>query len=156
MNPKKAVTLVFAAATLAALGMTTVRCKDSNTITGGRAAPTPTAPPASIAGAWSGTFNSFDLSSCDWNVPAHATFEQQGSTVDGTLGVSASEYGCGPASVVIHATLVGGSLEGTTESSSGRYRIPVGSHVTGTLSGGELDIVLHTQYISGGTMQLHR
>ncbi len=132
-------------------------CKDANTITGVRVEPTPTPTAVNIAGAWTGTFNSFDFVDCESNVPAQATFTQQDSTVDGTL--DALQNGCGTQNVVIHATFDGPSLHGTIDSSSGRYAFRSGSTVTGTLSGSTLEIALHDQrggYIPGGTMQLHR
>jgi hypothetical protein len=138
-----------------ALIVTTPACKNSDTITGLRQQVTPT--PVNIAGAWTGTFNSFDFVDCDSNVPAHATFTQVGTTLDGTL--DAASNGCGTSNVVIHATLTGASVDGTIVSSASRYHFSAGSTVHGTLSGSTLTVSLrdpHNQYIPGGTMKLHR
>ena len=140
-------------------------CKNADTITGVRteptpvplATPTPIPTAVNIAGAWVGTFNSFDGVDCDPNVPAQATLAQQDSTVDGTL--DAARNGCGTANVVIHATLTGGTLQGTIESSAAQYHFSDGSTVRGRLSGATLTIFLHDArgfYIPGGTMELHR
>ena len=91
----------------AALVVLKLACKDANTITGVRVEPTPTPTAVNIAGAWTGTFNSFDFVDCESNVPAQATFTQQDSTVDGTL--DALQNGCGTQNVVIHATFDGPS-----------------------------------------------
>ena len=133
-----------------------VGCRNSDPITGVRE-PTPVPADANIAGAWVGTFNSFDPYDCDRNVPAHATFTQEGSTVDGTLDAAAN--GCGTSNVVIHAVLAGARLEGTITSSASQYRFSAGSTVSGTLSGTALSLRLqdaHKSYIPGGTMTLHR
>jgi len=133
-----------------------VGCRNSDPITGVRE-PTPVPADVSIAGDWVGTFNSFDFVDCDSNVPAHATFTQEGSTVDGALDAAAN--GCGTSRVVIHAVLQGNRFEGTITSSAGRYRFSAGSTVRGTLSGSALSIRLQDareRYIPGGTMTLHR
>jgi len=151
------------------IGSILLGCKDSNTITGTRQEVTPTPTPVSevtptptlmsFAGAWTGTFSSFDLDpdDCKPNVPAQAVFTQEGSRVDGTL--DAAEAGCGTSQVVVHATLTEAGFQGTIVSSAGGYRFHAGSTVSGRLSGSALRVTLQDSshsYVPGGTMQLHR
>jgi hypothetical protein len=140
------------------LGVLLAGCRNSDPITGVRE-PTPVPTDVNIAGAWVGTFNSFDGVDCDNNVPAHATFTQEGSTVDGTLDAAAN--GCGTSRVVIHAVFAGSRFEGTITSSASHYGFSAGSTVSGTLtgSGTVLSIRLRDAQqtdIPGGTMTLHR
>jgi len=115
------------------------------------------AEPGPLSGAWTGTFDSVDLIDCDPNVPAQATFTQQGSTVDGLL--SAEARGCGT-DVRFHGTLQADLLEGPLEGGS-PYQFLPGSTAHGILSGTTLELTLTNNSpspypIPGGTMHLHR
>ena len=116
-----------------------------------------------LTGAWTGTFDSVGdhfFYDCDSNVPARATFTQQGSVVDGIL--SADPRGCGFNDVTFHGTLDGDTLEGTISGGGPHYGFAEGSTAVGTLSGTKLTLALtnHNRYhpspIPGGVIQLYR
>jgi len=140
-------------------------CKDSNSISGLHGTPaitstppvtptiTPTPPPAgNIAGDWIGTFDSADFVDCDSNTPAQASFDQNGSTVTGTL--NATMNACGFSNVKFQGTLEGTTLRGTIAAGN---RFTNGT-VFGSLSGSSLELGIGNGFgrIPGGRMHLHR
>ena len=139
-------------------------CKDSNTLVGPQPTPTPVAPtptpaPASIAGAWVGTLEPGSNDFCAI-LTVQATFEQNGSAVDGVLDTSISE--CVASHIELHGTLTGNSLDANITSSGGqgaRYAFHDGSTATGTLSATTLTISLFNNnpgFTHGAFVNLHR
>jgi hypothetical protein len=116
-------TLVIAV--LLTIALAPLGCADSNNVTG----PPMVSSSASVAGAWSGSFTSDDLSSCG-NSTATATFQQVGSTVTGNIATS---Y-CG-VSGLFKGTLQGNML-------TGRIAMEgcVGGGVSGTVNGSQLSL----------------
>jgi hypothetical protein len=116
-------------------------------------------PAVSVAGAWSGTFDSADVADCDSNVPAQASFAQDGLSVTGTL--DAPGDACGPNRVKFVGTIDGDTLQGTVQGfaygfvGSYPYR---NAHASGTISGSSLDLVIVNGegLIPGGFLHLHR
>jgi hypothetical protein len=113
---------VLLAPALAALG-----CQGSNSVTGPPAGTV--SPSSSVAGTWSGTFLSDDLSRCGGSI-ATATFEQVGSTVTGNVTTSS----CG-VSGYFKGTVQGNMLIGSIAMAG-----CVGGGVSGTLNGSELSL----------------
>lgn len=109
-------------------------------------------PADSIAGTWTGKFDSADFVDCDSNTPAQASFTQDGESVVGTL--NATENFCGFASVTFQGTLKGNSLAGSISGD----RFTSGSTASGTPTGATLEITLTNSFgfIPGGQMHLHR
>lgn len=134
---------IFVALSLAAA------CRDSDTLTGPPASP---APAASIAGAWTGTYfiNDAELEGCSSELPAGATFEQDGTRVVGRLN---ARGGCG-LDYAFEGTLQGNRLEGTLSNSENPGF--TGS-ASGFLSGATLTISAQNMYrYQMGLMSLHR
>jgi hypothetical protein len=102
----------------------TLGCQGSNSVTG----PPMTSASASVAGTWSGTFMSYDLSSCGGS--ATATFEQTGSTVTGKFATSS----CG-VSGYFKGTVQGNTLIGLIAMEG-----CVGGGVSGTVNGSQLSL----------------
>ena len=129
--------LGFAAAAAATL---VTGCKNSNDITG----PSSSAM-AYLGGAWVGTFTPAEPALYAESVPAQATLQQTGSSVDGTIQIS------GSSTVMVHATVSGIRVSGTIEDASG-----AGTAVGGLVAA-RLTLTLHPRAASGaGELQLHR
>jgi hypothetical protein len=132
--------LGFAAAAVATL---VTGCKDSNDVTG----TTNVSPPAiNIAGAWVGTFTpnqpAFYYGE---SVSAHASLQETGTSVDGTIAISGSP------TVTIHMTISGTHVYGTMEDTSGA------GTAGGTIFEGTLSITLNPHLASSaGQLALHR
>jgi len=112
--------------------------------------PTPAPPAADISGEWTGTYNTNDDIDCDTTVAlsAIATFEQNGSSVKGTL--IANGY-CG-LNYPFEGTLVGNILKGTLTGT-----LNPSGNATGTVSGSKLEIGASNGYgYLMGAMHLHR
>jgi hypothetical protein len=116
-------TLILAA--LLTIALAPLGCQGSNSVTG----PPMTSSSASVAGNWSGTFMSDDLSSCGGSV-ATATFQQVGSTVTGNITTS---Y-CG-VSGLFTGTMQGDMLIGKIAMEG-----CVGGGVSGTVTGSQLSL----------------
>jgi len=114
------------------------------------------APSESIAGTWTGTYNSTEpLSDCDVSIlnPAQATLWQNGSSVGGTLTVTGDDpRGCPPRdSLTFTGTLQGSVLTGTIKFPDFSW------FVRGALSGSQLDIAVANVYGTPfGVIHLHR
>lgn len=119
--------LTLVLAVLLATALAPLGCQGSNSVTGPPAGTVSSA--SSVAGTWSGTFMSDDLSSCSGSSAA-ATFEQVGSTVTGNVATSS----CG----------VSGYFKGTVQGNMLIGRIAkegcVGGGVSGTMNGSELSL----------------
>ena len=151
---KSAFTQGLAAMAVAALIL--VGCTDSSPtepkLLAATPAPTPAPlPPAgNIAGTWTGTFSSDNIEFCVFSgIPAQAAFEQDGSTVRGTLNSPTAP--CFP----LEARAFTGTLHGSTMVGS------VGSfgYVQGAFSGTTLEIGLGLNpygFASEGQLHLHR
>jgi hypothetical protein len=113
--------------------------------------PTEPIPTGNVAGAWTGTFDTASPTECTSNVPAQASFQQDGSAVVGTLAVQSD---CGFSGVTFQGSLKGNELRGTVTGSS----FTSGSGANGILSGANLEIAVFNGfgYIPGGQMHLHR
>jgi hypothetical protein len=112
----------------------------------------PILPPTAlnIAGAWTGTYNSNDDIDCDTSLslPAQASFQQNGSTVVGTLKATGP---CGP-DYRFQGTLLGNALSGGIDAAPIFY-----GSARGTLSGATLEITLANGYgYIMGQLHLHR
>jgi hypothetical protein len=114
------------------------------------------APAGSIAGCWSGTFDTSDPADCHTNTPAVAVFTQDGAHVTGTLS---AENACGLDGLAFDGTRSDDTLEGTLTRSEGAYRFQ--GRATGTIFGDKLEIT--TPNLDGlhgmtpnGWMHLHR
>ena len=129
----------------------TLACKGN-----GPSAPTPPLSAQDLSGAWTGTFDSADFADCDRNTPAQASFQQEGSTVTGTL--SSPTNFCGPRDAQFSGTLQGDTLAGTVTGSAVGNGVYTNAHASGTLSGSSLEIEIVNGHglIPGGTLHLHR
>jgi hypothetical protein len=99
---------------------------------------------------WTGTFSSDNIEFCIFSgIPAQATFEQDGSTVRGTL--SSPTAPC----FTLNARTFTGTLHGNTLMGS----VGTFGYVQGTLSGTTLEIGLGINtygFASEGNLHLHR
>jgi hypothetical protein len=135
---------LFRCLTAVAVASLLVGCNDSS----------PTEPKLAgenISGAWTGTFNTNDSLECDKSVstPAQATFEQNGSTVVGTLTATGP---CGLGAVTFAGRLQGNTLSGTIQ--NGPF---FSGSREGTLSGATLEITAANGYdYIMGQLHLHR
>jgi hypothetical protein len=113
--------------------------------------PTEPIPTGNIAGAWTGTFDTASPTECHSNVPAQASFQQDGSVVVGSF---ATEGDCGFSGVTFQGSLKGNTLAGTV-AGGGFYS---GSRANGFLSGATLEVTVVNGFgiIPGGQMHLHR
>jgi hypothetical protein len=111
-------------ALLAATALFALGCQGSATVTG---PPLATAPAASMAGTWNGTFQSDDTAGCG-SSSAMATFQQDGPTVTGNVSTST----CG----------VTGNFKGTVQGNMVLGSIAMegctGGGASGTINGSEL------------------
>jgi hypothetical protein len=112
---------------LLAAALPVLSCQNSNTMTGPPASAA--APAGNVTGAWSGTFQSDDMSGCGGST-ASATFQQVGATITGNVVTSS----CG----------VGGLFQGTLQGNMLMGKIAmegcVGGAVSGTMNGSELSL----------------
>lgn len=135
------------------LAFVSAACKDSNAVV----APSE---PVNLAGAWVGTFESFDWLDCNSGTVASATLTQEGTTIEGVLHMA--REGCGAENVLFHGSLDGGQVHGTLESGGGfsHYNFSAGSIAEGTITQTTLELTLRekppSSQIPGGTMLLHR
>jgi len=108
-------------------------------------------PTGNVAGEWTGKFDSADPIDCDNEVPAQASFQQDGSAVVGTI---ATESVCGFRGVTFQGTLKGNHLSGTVTGGG----FASGSGANGYLSEASLELAVFNSsgYIPGGQMHLHR
>lgn len=126
-------------------------CRESNSVTG----PAGGTAAASVAGAWSGTFQPGDPTGCGGS-PAIATFQQSGATVTGTLATSE----CG-VSGYFRGTMRGNELTGSINMAG-----CIGGAVSGTISGSQLFLSVgdltkpliagEAPVMYGGAVSLHR
>jgi hypothetical protein len=128
-------------------------CSDSNPPTSPMSpapAPSPAPPPGGdISGAWIGTYKTNDNLDCDPNqiLEAHATFQQNGANVTGSL-IADGYCGLGYSFT--------GTLHGTTLS-GGLTSGPFQGTAQGTLTGTTLTIEAFNSYrYDMGQLQLHR
>ncbi len=140
-------------ALLVTIVLVPIGCQGSNTVTGpsGGAA----APAANIAGNWSGTFQSDDLTGCGSST-ATATFQQNGATVTGLVSTSS----CGVTGY-FKGTIDGNMLTGSV----GMVGC-VGGGASGTISGSEMSLSIGDLtkplitgdriIMYGGVVTLHR
>lgn len=119
--------LTLELAVLLATALAPLGCQGSNSVTGPPAGAV--SPASSVGGTWSGTFMSYDLSSCGAST-ATATFEQIGSTVTGKVATSS----CG-VSGYFKGTVQGNMLIGSIAMQG-----CVGGGVSGTINGSELSL----------------
>jgi hypothetical protein len=142
--------LLFPTAILA-IGLLT-NCEKANTMTGPHSTISPTpAPAANLTGSWTGTYTTNDGMDCDPTVPlaASATFQQNGSTVTGSL------LATGPCGLGYDFD---GKLEGTLLRGSLSRGAFTGS-ASGTLAASGTSLVMTPSNSYGyemGTLQLHR
>ena len=139
-------------AAMAVAALILVGCTDSSPtepkVLAATPAPTPTPlPPAgNIAGTWTGTFRSDNIEFCVFSgIPAQATFEQDGSTVRGTLDAPTAP--CFP----LEARAFAGTLHGSTLMGS----VDSFGYVQGALSGTTLEIGLGLKQYGYASEQLH-
>ena len=132
------------------------------------AEPPPPPPPAygPLTGTWTGTFDSVKSGpgdyDCSPSVPAHASFRQVGSAVEGTVWAATAEPGgCGANNVIFHGTFDGYALQGTLIGGGPRYGFSPGSTAYGDVSSGTtLKLILRNSgpdpetLIPGGTLLL--
>ncbi len=117
--------LALIVAVLLTIALAPLGCQGSNTVTG----PPMGSSSANVAGTWSGTFLSNDLSSCGSST-ATATFQQVGSTVTGNVSTSS----CG-VSGYFKGSMQGNMLIGLVAMDG-----CVGGGVSGTLNGSQLSL----------------
>jgi hypothetical protein len=121
----------FVAVALLTIVLGGLGCQGSSSVTG---PPTATAA-ANVAGTWTGTFQSDDLTSCG-DSPAVVTFQQDGANVTGNIETSA----CG----------VRGNLKGTMAGSqlTGSVSMQgcVGGGFSGTVSGTAISLSIGDMY----------
>ena len=115
--------------------------------------------PASIDGAWVGTFDSVDSFECQSGTPASATITQDDLTIDGVLFMT--HEGCGATRVRLNGTVLSGKISATLKTGGPGFQFAPGSTATGFLSAGQLILKLidngpFGNSIPGGTMHLHR
>lgn len=118
------VTLTFLVL-LVTIALVPIGCQGSNTVTGPSGGAV--APAANIAGAWSGSYQSDDLTGCGSST-ATATFQQNGATVTGLVSTSS----CGVTGYFK------GTVQGNLLTGSVAMEGCVGGGASGTISGSEL------------------
>jgi hypothetical protein len=118
------VTLTFFAV-LVTIALASIGCQGSSTVTGPSGGVV--GPAASIAGTWSGTYQSDDLTGCGGS-SATATFQQNGTTVTGLVSTSS----CGVTGYFK------GRVQGNLVTGAVAMEGCVGGGTSGTISGSEL------------------
>jgi hypothetical protein len=151
MRSSKKSTFLRGLAALAVSALILAGCNDSSPTEPMLAAtPTPILTPGNIAGAWTGTYSSDNIEICVISgIPAQATFEQDGSTVRGTLNAPTSPC------FTLQARTFTGTLHGNTLVGS----VGTFGYVQGTVSGATIEIGLGVNpygYASEGQLHLHR
>lgn len=145
------VLITFLPVALVSLMLGALGCQGSGSVTG----PSTGTATANIAGTWSGTFQSDDLTSCG-NSPAVVTFQQDGANVTGNIETSA----CGVAGY-FKATIAGSLLTGSISMQG-----CVGGQFSGTASGTTMSLSIGDMtkplvtgdkvVLSGGVLTLRR